>query len=208
MKVKSGVIIILALCLLLISGVIIYLRITRGIILSKEDMEQILKEQKLPVIEVFPSYVVDMNNLSEVVGDADYVFVAQVEEYVTSFYDTDIEEDVETVYKVKVLENIKGVLEDKESIQVRKAGGVSKNGKNLVIFRNDLLPKCGKKYIFSAYGQPDGSLLCTGFNTSIPINKDNNIPEDPSYQNIVTSYKNQIITPRKRFTSIYEKVAK
>ena len=165
------------------------------------------------------SFSIDYNNLNEVVGDADYVFLGTIanEEGTVYKYTSIIEREDGTTYEVSspytnysvnVLENIKGHLVTDTAIPIQKAGGLSKDGTEYYIYEGDFLPTVGNSYIFFAYAQPDGSLLISGPVSNISIdNVTNNISSlaiSTEYENVVNAYKNQIDSGRTRFTSSYE----
>ncbi|MEC5269507.1 hypothetical protein ABER60_07815 [Heyndrickxia coagulans] len=101
-----------------------------------------------------------MDNPEETVGDADYVFLARVDEKTGTEYKNTTQIETEdgtkeistpyTNYKVTVLENMKGELETDTSIPVQKAGGISEDGSSIVTFDEDNLPAAGQSYVFLA----------------------------------------------------------
>jgi hypothetical protein len=79
-----------------------------------------------------------------------------------------------TVYKVKVLENIKGELDKAHYVKVYKDGGIDNNGAEWV-YENDALPKNGDFCIFTTFSKPEagripmGTLIASGQNSSVTI---------------------------------------
>lgn len=143
-------------------------------------------------------FAVDINDPHELVGFADYYFVAEVISQINTEYRHPIilEGGKEitspyTKYKVKVLNNIKGELPLDEEIVVTKAGGVSEDGE-LLLYEDDALLEEGKTYIITASAQEDGSLLISGPNSSKEYD-----PKDlEQYQDI---YDNEVKFDRERY---------
>lgn len=104
-------------------------------------------------------FVIDYNNLSAVVGDADYVFVGEV-----------VSEDG-TEYKDYVTVE----TETEEAFPIMKYGGVSEDGRACYLFEGDELPAVGGTYIFFAYAQEDGSLLINGPVSNVPMENDEGV---------------------------------
>lgn len=111
------------------------------------------------------SYAIDVNDMNEMTGFSDYVFVG----YVSSQDRTEYSSIPYTVYKIKNIENLKGTLSTNNEIEIFKSGGISEDGKNFVIYENDIMPEEGKVYVFFACGQPDGSILISGENSNFYI---------------------------------------
>ncbi len=169
------------------------------------------------------SFSIDTDNLEELAGDADYVFVAKViETKGTQYkYPVTVEDESgnsETVttpytdYTVSVEDNIKGELVESEAITIQKAGGVTEDGKYTVIYEDDTLPEEGKNYIFFAYAQDDGSLLVSGPSSNVSIQtkdetasiKQSTLEKNAKYNEVVDAVANQIETDRDRSISKYD----
>lgn len=122
-----------------------------------------------PVIDyVSPSYVIDVNNLSELVGFCSNVFVGYVEEMTGTNYDASIPR---TCYDVTVIDNIKGELPINTKVQVQKSGGLTEDSSSYILFENDSMPSVGKYYIFTVKDSDgDGVYVASGPNTTALIN--------------------------------------
>jgi hypothetical protein len=88
----------------------------------------------------------DLENTTQVVDFADNVFVGVVERYVR----TNVGDYPETIYAVRVVENLKGELEKDSVVEVTKVGGLNRSNRRYVLFENDILPSVGATYIFSS----------------------------------------------------------
>ncbi|MDR2945073.1 MAG: hypothetical protein LBU81_08385 [Methanosarcinales archaeon] len=169
------------------------------------------------------SYIIDVYDPSELVGDVDYVFAAKVDKFAGNTYkfpvliEDEKGNEVEvgsphTNYYVTVLENIKGKLITGESIPIEKAGGISQYNGKLVLHENDSLPEVGKVYIFLAYAQPDGTLQISGPNSNIEItsidllkkNSTGSVKDSFEYSEAVKVFETQKVSDRERFVSIYD----
>ncbi|MSA02996.1 cell surface protein [Lactonifactor sp. BIOML-A3] len=141
----------------------------------------------LPIDIINGSFEVDTNNKEAMVGNADYVFVGEVVEYVDTEYKfVNKTEDGKTSglpysnYRVQVKQNLKGNLRQDSPIDLQKAGGINKDGTGYLLYTDDILPEIGRSYVFLVYVQPTGENLVSGPNSSIPLNR-------PS-QNAVSSF--------------------
>lgn len=173
--------------------------------MSREDVAKLLGSNSIPVITIKASYSVDMEKLEEVIGDADYVFVGQVKQYVKTIYNTKGDKDFpKTVYSIRVVENIKGQLIGEKDIQVLKGGGVSKDCKQLVQYENDTLPIELEYYIFSVYAFASGEIIANGMNTSVIIENKSNYQQDVKYKDFVKAHMDEKVTNRKRYVSTYD----
>lgn len=138
-----------------------------------------LDKENLKIIPLVGSFSVDVNNPKETIGDADYAFLGQVNQYVDTEYKDPVTiervngtEEITspyTNYNVTVLKNIKGNLITDSPIQIQKAGGIIEDGSSVVLYEDDILLEEGESYIFLAYAQDDGSLLVSGPNSSIHV---------------------------------------
>lgn len=134
-------------------------------------------------------------------GTMDYVFAGTVKEVLRNVIDPkDRKDKGESCYAVHVERNLKGTLE--EEIEVRKKGGVDRNGVMQLLesdSRKDTgLPIAGKTYIFMAYAQQDGSLLLSEF-----------FDQRECSEELIAEYEeyiaNEIPSERERFHSVYER---
>lgn len=145
-----------------------------SIILNKANSQG---EKKYVISEMRGSYSIDVNNLSSIVSDADYVFVGKINEILDTEYKWPVDVNGETVsspytnYSVSVVENIKNDLDINQPIFVQKAGGISEDKSEYFVYEDDVIPEVGSYYIFSVYVQSDGSLLASGPNSTIVTNK-------------------------------------
>ena len=168
------------------------------------------------------SFAINYNDLNQVVGSADYVFVGTVEsdegtvykDYVTMETENGGTKEVGTPYSnymVTVIENIKGNLITEKPIPVQKSGGLSKDGTTIYLYEGDELPVVGGTYIFFAYAQQDGSLLISGPISNVDLNTKSIAAEGADsykkltdYHEILEAYENQVEDERIRFKSSYE----
>jgi len=180
------------------------------------------EKPSIPTYSIQGSYLVDVNNPKEVVGDADYVFLGNVVEQTGTLYKNKIPMEQEngdvlyignayTNYTVSVIENIKNELVTSENISISKLGGIREDSSAYDIFEDDFLPEVGKTYIFIAYAQEDGSLLVAGPNSNILCTNKSLMKSKSSflktseYTTYKTAVDNQITTNRKSEVSIYKK---
>lgn len=145
----------------------------------------------------------DETDMYVTAGDLDYIFIGNVEKVIKNVVDYDSKDhmDVYSRYSVKVEENLKGELA--ESIECFRHGGYLKDG-TLLYPKSDSLentrdiPQEGKKYIFMAYGQPDGSLILAEFFGDVEYT-------DESQKDAYVEYiQNEISVERERFLSKYD----
>jgi len=168
--------------------------------------------ENLPITKICASYAINVNNLEELIGDADYVFVGEALKNDGVEYKKPVVVETElgskeykspyTNYSLKVVENIKGNLVS--NIEISKVGGTSSDKKTIFVYEGDVLPVEGKTYIFSAYGQPDGTLLVSGANSNQELNLQTKISRESLYSKYKEALENQIVRDRERFESIYE----
>ncbi|MFS1511055.1 hypothetical protein VQL36_01265 [Chengkuizengella sp. SCS-71B] len=170
----------------------------------------------LPVTKLTGSFSIDVNDLTQIVGDADYVFVAEVMEEVETLYKYPVTIETEnglkevsdpyTKYSIKVVDNIKGKLKGDKQFDILKAGGISQDQESIVLYEEDELLQAGKYYIISAYAQPDGSLLVSGPNSSSVLNETSKskIFSSKEYKEYKEAFKNEFKSDRKRFKSKHE----
>lgn len=170
------------------------------------------------------TFSINMDDPRETVGDADYVFLARVDEKGDTVYKNTVQIETEkgtkeistpyTNYKVTVLKNIKGNLQTDQSIPVQKVGGIDKQGDSIVTFEDDTLPEVNKTYVFLAYAQDDGSLLISGPHSNTLVSNigkavtSKTVKSYADKSDVVSYYekalKNQITTDRKRSISKYD----
>ncbi|WP_313811330.1 hypothetical protein [Glutamicibacter sp.] len=155
------------------------------------------------------AYWINVEDPASVVGDADYVFVAKVVSQGDAEYDGQVTLETSTGtstiaapftnYTILVQQNLKGSLLTNDSVPVQISGGFSRELNTTVTPDDTMLPEVGRSYVFNAIAQPDGSLLVQGGNSVVPV--DDGYAVVDSY---VEAVKNQIPTPRERFSSKFE----
>ncbi len=168
------------------------------------------------------SFVINVDNRSELTGDADYVFVGKVISMNDTIYKDPVAGEDErgkpielaspyTNYTVNVLKNIKGELVTDKDIPIQKSGGIAEDQSQYFLYEKDQLPVEGNVYIFYSYAQPDGSLLVSGPNSNRKIdsleknlNSSSDIEETEEYKEAVEGYKTQVVRDRERNTSSYD----
>ncbi len=167
----------------------------------------------LPVEHLLGDFAIDVNDPYEVVGFADYYFLATVDEAVTTSYRNEATVESETGgtrsvatpytdYSVTVVRNIKRTLPVGEPISITKAGGVSQDGKSVVVYEDDMLLEPRKTYAMTASVQEDGTLLISGPNSCEVI--ENNVNAIDSGEDVYDSYyANEVEYDRERFDCIY-----
>lgn len=171
---------------------------------------------ELPVTQLSGSFSIDVHDLSQIVGDADYVFVAKVNKELETVYRDNVTiktedgskeiSDPYTKYSVEVIDNFKGNLKQNAEIELLKAGGISDDKKSIVLYEEDELLEVGQYHILSAYAQPDGSLLVSGPNSSeilAEASKEKAIASE-SYKKYTEALNKGFESERKRFKSTYE----
>ena len=161
-------------------------------------------QNEIPVSLLHASYAIDVNNMKAVVGFSDYVFVADVKALEKTEYNGALPY---SVYTLRVRENIKGELVTDKDISVRKAGGISSDGKAYFVYDDDILPEIGGRYIFIASGQPEGVLIVCGANSTFSVDMsltDDDLQEDNNYKKVKDAVKKEIVYDRKRDKSIYD----
>ncbi len=167
------------------------------------------KEEEIVKI-IRATYRYNVNNLSNIVADADYVFVAKVDRVVNTVYRNPVRrEDMwisrpYTKYKLNICSNIKGKLNTKKNVTIYKAGGKEKNSNVKCIYDKDRLPSKGKYYVFMAYVQKDGSLLVSGANSTLALGR--NYKTSENYKKVILAYKNRRSMNRVRYSIKSKKV--
>lgn len=179
---------------------------------------QNFSKNDLPISFLTGSYSIDVNDLSQVVGDADYVFVAEVREEVETIYKNAVMietadgvkeiSDPYTEYSIVIIDNIKGSLKKNEEFKILKHGGISNDNNSIVLYEDDSLLETNKCYIISAYAQPDGSLLISGPNSSLILEETSlsEIISSEKYKEYKNALKNEVITDRKRYKATNESI--
>ncbi len=112
--------------------------------------------------------VTDVSDPYAYAGMVDYIFagtVTGIEKIVLPEKGRQ-HEDRYSVYRIRVEENLKGTLTGE--VVCSKLGGMKKDGTRMLVVAevpggaeipDTGLPEAGKRYVFMAYGQHDGSLL-------------------------------------------------
>lgn len=144
-----------------------------------------LKEEAQPSLSydsVCYTYAFDTTNCSALTGFGDNVFVAEVVKEEGTYYEN-MTGAPDTIYRVKVLKNIKGELSTSKTVKLYKHGGVDEEG---LVFRSedDVELEAGGHYLVVTANQgaqteegkahltmPDGSILVIGGGV-IPLGKD------------------------------------
>ncbi|MCD8327928.1 MAG: hypothetical protein LUC25_02400 [Ruminococcus sp.] len=190
MKTKASKI-ILAVCVVavLVIAAVILLFVFKN---SKED-----STDNISYVE--GSFIIDYDDLRQVAGTNDYIFVGQIVRKGETENDEELPLPV-TEYSIRVEENIKGELITDEDIMVYKDGGISDVSGNLVLYEGDCMPEAGNRYVFYAFAQPDGTLLLSGPVSNVLIdssdaqeaNASDDYSENQEYLAAVDTYENEI----------------
>ena len=167
--------------------------------MSKEEIAKVIGTNEFPTETYRVSYSIDVSDLKAVVGDSDYVVVAEVKDYVSTSYSASGMPLTE--YTIQVVENIKGKLDTTKEISIIKEGGLNEKNDKFVIYKNDILPQVGKYYIFCIYGQSNGANRVCGENYTLPIENGQNYSSEQKYLDILDAYENEIVSERTRFSS-------
>lgn len=195
----------------------------------------------LKLVPVSYSYVIDIDNPSEISGHVDLVFVGRVEKQKDVVYENIFDRETEngtkttgtpyTNYDITVLENLKGNLKSNETVPILKEGGVSMDGKHLILGEGDFMPKKGDVCVFFISVQEDGTLLLPGKNFSVKImesslteqaiqkksftqvqqeaeNERMEIVKSDVYQKMLAACKNEIPYERERYAVPAELIEK
>jgi hypothetical protein len=170
--------------------------------LSKEEIIEYIGTNNYPIETCRVTYSIDVTNLKEVVGDSDYVIVAEVKDYISTTYSsTDFPI---THYSIKVIENIKGSLDTSCEIELIKEGGLSEKNDKFITYENDFLPQIGQTYIFCLYGQSSGGIRACGEGSVIKFENILDYKNSQTYLDILDAYDNEIVSNRTRYQSKYE----
>lgn len=123
----------------------------------------------------------DLKNTTQIVDFSDNVFVGVVERYIK----TNVGDYPETIYAVRVIENLKGEIETNSVVEVTKVGGLNPSNRRYVLFEDDILPSVGATYIFSARISVDKNekqqLRCALPNMTVRLSGKEGYELDPSY---------------------------
>lgn len=158
--------------------------------MTEERIGEIIGTDELKSEYYFASFVINTDELSEVTTFAKYIFVGTVEEYLKTEYSPESDDEIFTYYSVKVLENVKGELVQDRNIEVKKAGGITKNQDAFLLCVGDILPAVGGTYIFAAVMfESDGSIYCFGPNTVRQIENADDYKNDSTYISYVDAMK-------------------
>ena len=177
--------------------------ISTFLLFNDEITYGLLVSDNFPEAPVEVYYAINMYDLKYVVGDADYVFVGLVIDYIDTIHDTP-SEIPDTIYRVEVIENIKGKLLLDTEIELIKGGGVNKNYLAKTIMRDDTMPKKDEYYIFSVRTKSSGEIFANGINTTVKIENMSDYKYDIEYIKFVSAYESEIISDRTRYKSTYD----
>lgn len=202
---------------ILIFAIAVFVSVVMAVTASKGNTPIAdIDKNSLPITLIRGSFVCDINNVQEMVGLADYVFVATVIHDNGTHYDdilTTVDENGKPIdvgfpytdYTVQIVENIKGNLITESPIEIVKEGGIAQNQKTLYVFEQDVMPSEEETYIFLAYAQEDGSLLISGSNSNILLNSTEDIEATSEYITYKNACENEIVPfERVRSRSIYQ----
>lgn len=176
---KSKKIIVVTLCIVASLIVVFALgRLSFGIFKDKLESNIFPLKDPISVINteyerndgIIVDWVYNPNDLKQLTGFADYVFVAEVTEVIGTGY-TGVEMYSAfrydsypfTRYKIRVLENIKGELITNKDIPLTKHDGVYFFGEKVSLYQEDMLPDVGECYIFLCNCDEDGELNIGSF---------------------------------------------
>lgn len=195
---------------------IIMLLVTTSIIGACSNENNSVSKSNLPVTNLSGSFSIDVHDINQIVGDADYVFVAKVNEEIETLYKDKVSIETDkgtkeigdpyTKYSITVINNIKGNLKKSTSIEILKAGGIAEDKQSIVLYEEDELLQVGKYHIIAAYAQPDGSLLVSGPNSSLVLSEtsEDKIISTKEYNKYLAASEQQFESKRKHFKSSYE----
>lgn len=151
---------------------------------------------------------ININNLQEVIGVADYVFVGYVEKVYDYNHDRFFQKFPEVIdyyggpfteCKVTVIESIKGNIEKDTEMSYYKVGGVTALRRSIYLDveegQVDYYPKAGNYYIFRGIAHPDGTLTGGGTFSTDMLEQgfdSTNYQQSAIYQKWIDAYENQI----------------
>lgn len=127
--------------------------------------------ESVPVRAVYvicPAF--DADDVNKLMEHVKYSFVAVVEGVCRTEYEAEGWPMPTTIYTVRVLENIKGVLPTDGTIEIAKYGGVSENKKHFYMQEDDMFPAAGHTYVFNVFaGNGRIPLASMGSRSVIPV---------------------------------------
>lgn len=173
--------------------------------LTRGQEYELIKSNKLKVNSIMVSYAYDTDDLIETIGYVDYIFVAKTVQYIRTSYES-TDEIPDTIYELKVIENIKGKLRTDSNIEISKGGGLAKNHKSIYVINNNNFLTEGETYVFFACASRSGELSIEGDKSNIHIGNKENYLIDESYLNIIVELPNATEFDRVRYPSIYDAV--
>lgn len=158
----------------------------------------IMSKDNKPEIQIIESHgdpIADFTDKRNLVGTADFVFLAEVRQFL------DQTEDLKPIstFEVEILANIKGELKER-IVKVRQYGGyIDESGEKLLrIYENDPLIQPNQKYVFSSIQQKDGSLLLIpGYGSELVENGDREKELLSAYSD---AFNNQVVPELKKRT--------
>lgn len=141
----------------------------------------------------------DMYDVENFIAYSDYVFIGEVVEIgETASVNSQPTNIPYTDMIINVEENLKGTL--KNEIKLKKIGGTNKKTKMKYIIKSngkkDLFPEVGKKYIFIACCEQDGTIL-SQFDGCLFFTEEN-------YNTVKKSIEKNVDFIKERYTSSYE----
>ncbi|MFD1738957.1 hypothetical protein ACFSCX_20810 [Bacillus salitolerans] len=196
--------------------ILVVLMCTMTLILGACSNTNDFANNDLPITHLSGSYSIDVDDLSQIVGDADYVFVAKVNSFIETIYKDTVIIETEngtkevsspySKYNIEIIDNIKGNLKKNTEIEILKNGGLSQDEESIVLSENDSLFEVGNYHIMAAYAQPDGSLLVSGPNSSLVLSAESKseIVSLEEYKNYKKAFEKGFVSDRERFKSSYE----
>lgn len=158
----------------------------------------------------------DTGNINVAVGYADNVFVAKVLKVEGTYAQknsngTSDPMRLATMYRLKVIENVKGTLSMSKPVLIYKDGGALPDG-TIALNEGDNLPETNSYYLFTASVEggapagitpsvPNGSLFVSGANSSVLLDKDEakalKSGKITEFSNVL---KTQVTTDRQRYS--------
>lgn len=171
--------------------------------MNKTEEYELLQSNEIAINTIRATFVYNASNLKEVIGYADNVFVGEIQEYLSTD-NTSSYEIPQTLYEVKVVENIKGKLQTDANIEIIKSGGLAKDRKSKSIYENDIMPVKNKQYIFIVFALKNGGLKAEGMNTTILLNSSDGYQSSAKYKEILLAYGDEKVFERTRYESKYE----
>ncbi|MDO5100191.1 MAG: cell surface protein [Eubacteriales bacterium] len=147
-----------------------------------------VKKEDVKIYPIEAKFAIDVYSYPEQAGAADYVCIGEVVEELettNALSEEQIEElkkgledtskvffDPESHCMIRVIENLKGELDQSKPIRIDKTGGIHPDGIEGSMFEDDIIPKLGEQYVFFIWVQEDGTNSVSGPNSNIPLNSD------------------------------------